>query len=224
MRDILNMMQLCDSMFPSGLFSTSNGIESMYLAGEITSARDLEGFCSTYLQNQVGPTDCVAATLAYKYATTHDTERIEELDQKMAAIKTIQETRKAYQRSGMQTARCAASFVKHDTLGWYVQYVTGTKRGSHPIAIGICCRAMGLDGRMASLVTSYGFVSASMGAGLRLGIIHHIESQQIMSALQPEILRAAEYGYATEEMWQFCPQAEIMQMSHEDMDAKMFIT
>lgn len=224
MHDILTMMQLCDSMFPSGLFSTSNGIESMYLAGDITSATDLERFCAAYLQNQVGPTDCVASAQAYRHAAAHDTVGLARLDQKITAMKTIQESRKAYRRSGMQTARCVANFIQHETLSWYVQHISDAGRGSHPVAVGVCCYAMNLDGKMAPLATSYGFVTTSMGAGLRLGIIHHIESQQIMHALQPNILQAAEYGYTSEEMWQFCPQAEIMQMSHEEMDTKMFIT
>ena len=224
MRNILNMMQLCDSMFPAGLFSTSNGIESMYLAKEITSSVELEEFCAAYLQNQVGPTDCTAAALAYKYAATHDIKELELLDQKITAIKTVQESRRAYRRSGIQTVRCVANFIQNDTLKWYLQYVSDAGSGSHPVAIGICCCAMNLEHMMAPLAISYSFVTSSMGAALRLGMIHHLEAQSMMYSLQPNILQAAEYGYASKEVWQFCPQAEIMQMAHERMDAKMFIT
>ena len=220
----LGMLQICDSMFPSGLFSTSNGIEFMYLDGQIKSATDLKRFCSACLQNQVGPVDCAAATQAYRYAAIHDTEKLERLDQKVISIKTVRESRKAYRRSGIQTARCVSGFVYNDTLDWYVRHASRAGHGSHPVAVGICCCAMNLPDKAAPLAVSYSFVTASMGAALRLGMIHHMEAQQVIRALQPDMTRAAEYGYDLKDMWQFCPQAEIMQMSHENMDTKMFIT
>jgi len=72
----------------------------------------------------------------------------------------------------------------------------------------------------------YGFVASNVGAALRLGMIQHFESQKIIHYLKPLIVKVAKENSnkTIAEMWQFFPQIEIYQMSHEKMDSKMFIT
>jgi urease accessory protein len=72
----------------------------------------------------------------------------------------------------------------------------------------------------------YGFVVSNVGAALRLGMIQHFEGQKIIHNLKPLMTKIVKENSnkAIEEMWQFSPQIEINQMSHEEMDSKMFIT
>jgi urease accessory protein len=65
-----------------------------------------------------------------------------------------------------------------------------------------------------------------VGAALRLGIIQHFEGQKIIHDIKPIISQTIkEYSNKSLlEMWQFAPQVDITQMSHEKMDSKMFIT
>jgi urease accessory protein len=72
----------------------------------------------------------------------------------------------------------------------------------------------------------YGFGVSIVGAALRLGIIQHIESQQILDSLKPIISEQVNKYISKpyDEIWQFSPQADISQMHHEKMEAKMFIT
>ena len=220
----LSLMQLCDGAFPAGLFAMSNGIEYMHRAGRMTSAGTLREFCSTYLANQVGPTDCVAAVMAHRYAEAGDMAGIEELDRAVLAAKQVRGPREASCRSGMQTVRCIKGLAGHRMLERYAGYVSGSGGGAHPVAVGVCGCALGMTSKMVSLAVPYGFVSGSVGAALRLGMLDHLEAQRTIHELQPDIIGAAECGRRSEALWQFCPQAEIMQMAHEEMDSKMFIT
>ncbi len=65
-----------------------------------------------------------------------------------------------------------------------------------------------------------------VGAALRLGLIQHFEGQIIIHSIKPIISQTIkEYSSKSLiEMWQFAPQVDIIQMSHEKMDSKMFIT
>jgi urease accessory protein len=72
----------------------------------------------------------------------------------------------------------------------------------------------------------YGFGVSIVGAALRLGMIQHLESQQILDSLKPVISdQVSKYtSKPYDQIWQFLPQADIIQMHHEKMEAKMFIT
>ncbi len=72
----------------------------------------------------------------------------------------------------------------------------------------------------------YGFYVCFVGAALRLGLIHHFEGQKIIHNIKPIISQTIkEYSNKPlSEIWQFAPQMDIIQMSHEKMDSKMFIT
>lgn len=224
--DVLSMMQLSDSMFPAGAFAMSNGIESMHLAGRIRTVSDLEGFTSAYIEHQVGPSDCVAAVTAHGYAGMGRLDLIRTLDARCLSMKTVREAREASVRSGTQLARCIGDFLAGDRLlGSYLDSVSDrTVSGVYPVSFGICCHAMGISQERTAMTLLYGFVAANMGAALRLGIIQHYEAQGIIHRLKPAMARAARTSCSADEMWQFCPQAEIAQMAHEDLDSKMFIT
>lgn len=222
---LLGAMQLSDSMFPSGLFATSNGLESMFLDGSVTSAAELLGLCRTLIDQQVGPCDCVMAARACSLAAACDHAGLVELDAACSALRPVKEQRKAAARSGAQLAGCVARFGRGEALRRYRQAVSsGAASGAYPVALGVCCSALGLPAGQAALILAYGFVASTVGAALRLGIIHHIEGQEIIHALKPQMAGAA--GAASEadagEAWQFAPLAEIAQMRHERMDARMF--
>ena len=70
------------------------------------------------------------------------------------------------------------------------------------------------------------FRSSTIGAALRLGIVDHIQSQQILHNLKPHIMSAIEKFMSTpiENMWQFAPEYDLVQMTHEEKFSKMFIT
>ena len=224
--DVLSMMQLSDSMFPAGTFALSNGIESMHLAGRIQTASDLEGLTSACIEHQVGPFDCVAAVTAHRYAGAGRTDLIRTLDARCLSMKPVREAREASVRSGTQLARCAGEFLGDDgVLGSYLKDVSDrTVSGVYPVSFGVCCRALEISRERTAMTLLYGFVAANMGAALRLGIIQHYEAQGIIHRLKPAMARAAGSSCSADGMWQFCPQAEIAQMAHEDLDSKMFIT
>ena len=222
---LLGAMQLSDSMFPSGLFATSNGLESMFLDGSVTSAPGLLGLCRTLIDQQVGPCDCVMAARACSLAAACDHAGLVGLDAACSALRPVREQREAAARSGAQLAGCVARFGGSGALQRYRRAVSaGEASGAYPVSLGVCCSALGLTAGQAALILAYGFAASTVGAALRLGIIHHIEGQEIIHALKPQMARAARDASARDagEAWQFAPLAEIAQMRHERMDARMF--
>lgn len=224
----LDLMQLSDSLFPTGLFALSNGVESLFHDGAVSTAAGLIEFCATCIEQQLGPCDCVLLSNTRSLAASREYGGIREMDAICAATRVTREVREASFRSGAQLARCVAEFSRGDAvLDWYRNEIrSGEVTGAYPVALAICCNALGIDGERGSLLLLYGFVASSVGAALRLGMIQHFEGQRVIHELKPLMAKtAAESSQKrADEIWQFLPQIEINQMAHERMDPKMFIT
>jgi urease accessory protein len=65
-----------------------------------------------------------------------------------------------------------------------------------------------------------------VGAALRLGIIEHIQSQKILHLLKPVIVETCDkyISKSLSDMWQFAPECDVIQITHEQKFSKMFIT
>ena len=72
----------------------------------------------------------------------------------------------------------------------------------------------------------YSFSVSIVGAALRLGMLQHFDGQKVIDQLKPPILKVIKENInrPLEGMWQFAPSIDIIQISHERMNSKMFIT
>ena len=209
----LAVMQLSDSFFPTGLYSTSNGLEFLFSKNEIKGIEDIKKMIKVNIEQQIGPSDCVALENALENAEKGNFEEIIQADEMAFIMKPIKEIRKASTNSGIQLIKCVSEFVKdNDILNEYEKAVKGKKvHGIFPVAFAICCHALQIS---------------VIGAALRLGLIQHLEGQKILHEVKPIIIQTLKENSnkSLSDMWQFAPQFDIIQMSHEKMDSKMFIT
>ena len=223
----LDIMQLSDSFFPTGLFATSNGLESLFMSRKITTATQLMDFNRTCLEQQLGPGDCVALANAHEHCVSGSYEDIRKVDAVCSSIKAVKEAREASFRSGIQMVKCVREFQDDGILNWYHDEIQKKNvTGVYPVAFAVCCNALEISKENSLLMLLYGFVVSTVGAALRLGMIQHFEGQKIIHELKPLMVTVADKSSAKqiEDMWQFSPQIEISQMDHEEMDSKMFIT
>lgn len=224
----LDLMQLSDSAFPSGMFATSGGLERLFGEGRAAGAAGLERFCRVSLERQVGPLDCASLSWAHGRCAAGDRAGVAEADAMCFAAKSVGEARDAARRSGAQLAGCVSALRGGDPmLSWYAGRVRGGgATGVYPVSMAVCCHAMGIPEGRALLMLLYGFASSAAGAALRLGMVHHIEAQEVIDGLKPLMLgiAAAREGSGPLDAWQFAPQLEIAQMEHEAADTRMFAT
>jgi len=224
----LGVMQLSDSFFPTGIFATSNGLEFLFTEKKIQGMKDLLKIIRISMIQQIGPSDCVALANAIDSSDKNDFDKVIEADNIVFATKPIKEIRDASVRSGVQLIKCVSEFVNDNKiLNQYKDNITKNNAyGVFPVAFGVCCNALKIKKEKSMIMMLYGFTVGIVGAALRLGIIQHLEGQKIIHSIKPIISQTIkEYSNKSLlEMWQFAPQVDIVQMSHEKMDSKMFIT
>ncbi|MRN39885.1 MAG: urease accessory protein [Nitrosopumilales archaeon] len=199
----ISMLQLSDSFFPSGMYTTSGGLEALYYSNrKITDADQLRDLIKVYLEHQIGPADCSALGNSYEHIQRNDLQKLVEVDNMIFSMKLIEEVRNASTRSGTQVLRCVSSFrTDNRILNGYQEAITG-------------------------LMMLYGFSVSMVGAALRLGVLQHFDGQRIIHELKPSISETVEKNIdrPLTSMWQFAPDIDILQIAHERMSSKMFIT
>ena len=224
----LSMMQLSDSFFPTGMYSMSNGLEAIFYTGKKKmNAEELRELVKTYIEYQIGPADCTALGNAYKHAVRFDLPKLIEVDKVIFSMKLVQEIRDASIRSGTQLIRCIRSFSDNKILGQYEDAIrAGHAFGAYPIALAVAANAFLIPKEKAALIMLYSFSVSIVGAALRLGMLQHFEGQKVIDELKPTILKVikANINRPIEGIWQFAPSIDIVQISHERMNSKMFIT
>ena len=223
----LSLLQLSDSFFPTGLYTMSNGLETVFSEKTITGIDDLYELIKTNIEQQIGPADCVALGCAYDFTSLNNVEKIIMCDTSLFAMKLIGELREASCRSGTQMMKCVDSFVSNNILSEYHNAIKESHSpGTHAVVIGVVSNILGIDKQKSVLHFLYGFSVSMIGAALRLGMIEHFQSQKILHQLKPVIAETCD-EYITkslDDMWQFAPEYDIIQIEHEQQFSKMFIT
>jgi urease accessory protein len=223
----LSMMQLSDSFFPTGMYSMSNGLEAIFYSGKKIKAEELRELVKTYLEYQIGPADCTALGNAYEHAARSNLLKLLEVDRVIFSMKLVQEIRDASIRSGTQLVRCIRSFSDNKILGQYDDAIRGGQAfGPYPVALAVAANAFLIPKEKAALVMLYSFSVSIVGAALRLGMLQHFDGQRVIDELKPTIVKVtkANINRPIEGIWQFAPSIDIIQISHERMNSKMFIT
>ncbi len=223
----LSMLQLSDSFFPTGMYSMSNGLEAIFYSGKKMKAEELRELIATLLRYQIGPADCTALGNAYEHAAKFNLPELLEVDRAVFSMKLVQEIRDASIRSGTQLVRCIRSFSDDRILCQYEDAIrSGRAFGPYPVALAVAANAFLIPKRKAALIMLYSFSVSIVGAALRLGMLQHFDGQKVIDQLKPSILEVIKENInrPLEGMWQFAPSIDIIQISHERMNSKMFIT
>ncbi|MDW3654346.1 MAG: urease accessory UreF family protein [Nitrososphaeraceae archaeon] len=223
----ISLLQMSDSFFPTGLYATSNGLESLSQIKKL-KRKDISRFITIQLRQVIGPSDCTALGNAYESCRKRDFASLLTADKSLYFMRMVEETRSASVRSGNQLLKCVSSFTKYKkVLRVYQNAISnGNATGVYPVSLGVATWSLDIPKNKAGLILFYGFAVSVIGAALRLGILEHLESQQIIHELRPVILESIMKNIERpiSNMWQFAPGLDILQMKHEMMDSKMFIT
>jgi urease accessory protein len=223
--DLLALLQLADSFFPSGRFTLSHGLESFGQAGLLPSAVTLEPLVVDYLTEAVAPSEGVAVAEANRATARGDVERLVDIDQLLFALKLPAEASASSTRTGRQLLVTAGRLGCHPVLSAYDMAVEeGLAPGCHGVVFGIVTAAWGLSPVQAVVVELYSYAANLLGAALRTVRLDHVEAQQVMLRMRPAIAEAASAAVRIDfnEMSAFSPMIERMQMLHQQAHIRLF--
>jgi len=221
----LTLLQLADSFFPSGSYTLSHGLESLVQSKAITTAEQLESFVQLLVGNKVGTTDLVALTHAHRASRQNDIAGIAQTDTRLFAQTPIEKTRTTQRQSGRALLMVASKTWPHSQLSKLAQ-MTAIQQFNclHPIVFAVVAQVAQLDETDTRLAFLHGFVTGVLGAGIRLGVIGHLQAQQIRRAVSAdmEAVCKAAGQKSLNEMYSCTPLIDIAQMRQAKLSRRLF--
>ncbi len=224
-QQLLTLLQLGDSMFPSGAFVHSEGLETYVQQGVIRDAQQLEAYLHTRLLAGSARQDMIALHSAMDIYQARDEAVLLYLDQYLSALKLVKETREASVRVGRQMLRTTLALYPDDFMESYQSAIRENRASGHyMLALGLLAGSLGMDKRSVLVGYGYNLVSGQVSAAIKLMRLGQTQAQQVITGLQPAIAEAADIALAAtlDDMQSFTPALDIRAMQHEYLFRRLF--
>jgi urease accessory protein len=176
--DALLCLQFGDTAFPSGAFTFSWGLEGLALDGMVTTKQDIIEIVEQLLLYRWQPMDRVLLVRAY---STRGEEELEALDLLADASTPSSAMRRGSRQAGRRLLSVCAR-MRLSRVSTYRDRVLQTHQCGHlPVVQGLVLNEMGLTLPAAEMVSAWALASGQTAAAVRLGLISHIEAQEVLS-------------------------------------------
>jgi len=221
----LALMQLNDSLFPSGAFVQSYGLEQLARDGVVKTPEDVESFIRAQLHQSLATADAPATYIATIAAGNADLESLLMVDRALYRTKAAEEMRNASLSTGRRQLDEVEAYIEDETFAAYASQVRSDRTlGTQPVVFGAICSALDVPAMTAAAALILGAVSGLAQAAMRLLPVSHRDVQRLLHRLRPEIAAIADGLAVTKPLplRAFNPSQEIASMRHEVAAARLF--
>ncbi|MFT3801448.1 MAG: urease accessory UreF family protein [Burkholderiaceae bacterium] len=225
--DLLLMLQLSDSMFPSGATAFSWGVESMHEDGVPLKADALRTLMTTLVERRWAGFDRPFLERAWREQASGSAPMpaLIDVDRRCEAMNLTEGARAASRRLGFTQLRVHAELGGAAAGAYLAEVREGRAPGHLPIVQGLVWADHGLSLRQAGTMSAYGLGTAVAGAAMRLGLIGHVDAQRLLSAVRAVIVAVlAEPCPDVDDAWTGAPALDIAAMRHEPRTGRLFAT
>lgn len=217
---LLSLLHLCDSLFPIGGFSHSDGLE----AAGATSADDLQDWLDVCLDETFTHLEGPAVRDAWNAFAAGDWDALAALDREAIALRPSSSARRATRAMGFRLVTTWCALHPSSGLEHAVRVAReGTFAPSLPVAFGIACAAQTIERRDGIAGFAYTRLAATVSAAMRLMPIGQTTAHLALArtlARVPAAVDAIEHSRAPVEC--FAPLMDIAAMSQQYMESRLF--
>jgi urease accessory protein len=218
----LASLQLFDSLFPSGAFTQSHGLETLVADGLLTDRDALRRVLEMTLLHRLATSDLPALLAAH----SADHATILAIDQRLSAVKLSREERQASVRVGRRIAVEALRLVPgHEPLSGFVAAIERSQTpGNASVTQGVVAAAFGIRARDAALGACHSFATSLVSATMRLTRLGHGDGQAVLRMVQPAMVQAVAIASQSSwnDLWSSAFQLDIAMARHERAASRMF--
>ncbi|MGA9872359.1 MAG: urease accessory UreF family protein [Rhodococcus sp. (in: high G+C Gram-positive bacteria)] len=182
--DLIAILRLGDSAFPSGGFAFSSGLEGAVRDGFVVHEADVLAFAEEAVTGRWHTMDRVLLRCAWT-----DPFRADRLAEASSAISTLRE---ASRRAGAALLSTFASLGTTGVVDYRGDVLRGSTPGHLPVAQAVCYQGNGLRMVDAEAVGGWHVLAGIASAALRLGVTGHLGSQRIMESAGPVLASTLE--------------------------------
>jgi urease accessory protein len=227
-RALLTVLQIGDSLFPSGAYSHSYGLETLVADGEAHLPEDLADILDTTLGRRLATADLPALLAAHEIAARLpiDIAALVAVDRRLTATKLADEERSSSESVGRRICEESLRLVpaSEAAAAYGAAVASGVAPGNAVVALAVLTAASEVGAQEAALLACYTTCSGLLSAAMRLGRVGHGSVQALLAAARPQMLAAVAKAATVPwtEIAASCPQLDIAMVRHELAPARMF--
>jgi urease accessory protein len=224
---IAGLLQAADSLYPTGAYAHSFGLEGLVQAGAVRDLASLRGFLLGQALPALARTDLPVAAQAWAAAgPPADWPRLAALCELAAALRGAREPREASEAIGSQ--RCELAARLHGGIA--AEFNRRARADGWPrpacIAAAIEARALGAPQAAALAALVYAAAAGLLAAAVKLLRLGQNAAQGLLTEAlghTPALLETA-LGLAPEDLGAFNPWWDLAAARHEVADFRLFIS
>ncbi len=226
---LASLLQTTDSLFPSGGYAHSYGLEQMVDMGRVQGREGLERFLRDDVLPAMERLELPYLRLCHEAANNEDLETLLELDEEIAAWKLCREIREAGESQGHQLLRMLDQIFDHEFARCFAREAAEHGTSCQQITTcGILRSAQGVSVEAGLAAWVYQGVSNFCAASVKLLRLGEVACQRIISScLEPKVLSDLVHRSLKVERnaagW-FNPVLDIASARHETAFSRLFIS
>lgn len=230
---LLTLLQIVDSAFPTGAFSHSNGLETYTQAGTVADIETLRAFLVTRLIHGMARGDLLLVKAAYGTSppdplSKHgEGETLHDLDQLASASKTPLESYEASTKIGRRMLSAVSALLTSPALVVYGDEIrAGRCAGHHAIVFGLACAAIDLPVEETLSAFAYNAINGQIAAAVKLLALGQTPAQALLHAMGTHISEAVAVtmGCTLDDYAAFTPALDARAMQHQYLFRRLFIS
>jgi len=224
---LLSLLQLGDSNFPSGAFSHSFGLETYIQDESVHNKETFFEWIRIYLEKRLANTDGLACRITLEALMNKDVLEIWNLDRKLFVQNMPEETRQANRRIGERLVVIGIDLYSIPLLEKYLKKIRRNEAFGHPaIAFMIICYFLKIDRNQAILTFLYSTITSLVQNGVRGIPLGQTAGQRILLEIQPVLLKTVKRIESLDigDFGAVAPGIEIAQMRHEKLGVRLFMS
>ena len=213
------LLQTTDSLFPTGAFSHSGGLEGLCADGLLSTAEDAERAIQEILTRSFARVDLPACGLAHRAADQVD--RLLEIDAWVDSLKAPRESREAGRSLGRRRLKVVSAPEEYRRA-----VEEGRSPGQQSVVTGVHAALEGIPREEALLAFAYGTAAGLVASAMKLLPLGQTRAQALLTKIgerMPEWGRSAD-AMALEDLGAFTPLLDIAAMRHETARTRLFIS
>jgi len=229
--ELVSLLQLSDSAFPTGRYIHSYGLETYAQDGLLNSpnrASMLLDLLSDSIRLGVAPSDGTALACSHRAIGLEPQvglELIVKADSRLTAVKLASEARDASKRMGRALLHEAVTTFAGRAISSYAELVeAGRSPGNHAVVFGVLTATLGVPTVAAITSELYAFSASWVAAAVRLSLTDHHTAQILLHRVRSVIADAALNAASRDvrHISSCTPLLDVMAMRHEQADLRLF--
>ncbi|MEK4418628.1 urease accessory protein UreF [Bacillus sp. FSL K6-0268] len=227
-KNLLALLQLCDSNLPTGAFSHSYGLETYIQADKVYDQKSFFHWLRVYINEQLVYSDGLACRLVYEALEKEDFQKIWKID-RMATVQNLpRETREGTQRMGHRMLLLVKSLYDIPLLSEYSERIKQMQSFGHPaIVFAIVGYHLGVPTFTTILYYLYSVVLSLVQNAVRAIPLGQTSGQKIIQEFQTILTEETIAKIKTlneEDFGIVSPGLELSQMQHERVNIRIFMS